>query len=152
MEASVRSAKARLTVGPVEGASDPRTQMAPSSRWGRNSEPIAPLKSRKPGSERKHGEPQYEMGTADLCSMAQAATCAVADWVSQRMTRVFPLGGSLTEDRKLSEGREATQHGEEQRDPSRAKATVQAMGLNRRPSTDCKVKMGRYATMMMVMA
>ncbi len=29
------------------GASVPRTQMAPSSRWGRNSEPMTPLKARK---------------------------------------------------------------------------------------------------------
>ena len=27
--------------------------------------------------------------------------------------------------------------------PNRAKATVQAMGLNKRPSTRCNVKMGR---------
>ena len=37
----------RLSVGPVEGASVPRTQMEPSSRCGRNSEPMAPLKVRK---------------------------------------------------------------------------------------------------------
>ena len=29
-------------VGPTEGASVPRAQMAPSSRCGRNSEPITP--------------------------------------------------------------------------------------------------------------
>ncbi len=32
--------------------------------------------------------------------------------------------------------------------PSNAKATVQAMGLKRRPSTRCRVKMGRYAVTM----
>src|ERR1019366_5603720 len=32
--------------GPVLGASVPRTQMAPSSRWGRNSEPMSPPKPR----------------------------------------------------------------------------------------------------------
>ena len=32
--------------GPVLGASVPRTQSAPSSRCGRNSEPMAPLKAR----------------------------------------------------------------------------------------------------------
>ncbi len=37
----------RLSVGPVEGARVPRTQMEPSSRWGRNSEPMAPEKPRK---------------------------------------------------------------------------------------------------------
>src|ERR1700734_2098564 len=31
--------------------------------------------------------------------------------------------------------------------PSRANATVQAMGRKRRPSTACRVKMGRYAVM-----
>ena len=36
--------------------------------------------------------------------------------------------------------------------PSRAKATVHAMGLNRRPSTRCRVKIGRYETMMMMRA
>ena len=36
--------------------------------------------------------------------------------------------------------------------PSRAKATVQAMGWNRRPSTRCKVNIGVYAVMMMMMA
>ena len=36
--------------------------------------------------------------------------------------------------------------------PNRAKATVQAMGLNKRPSTRCSVKMGRYAVMMMATA
>ncbi len=35
------------SVGPVLGASVPRTQMAPSSRCGRNSEPITPLIIRK---------------------------------------------------------------------------------------------------------
>jgi hypothetical protein len=33
--------------------------------------------------------------------------------------------------------------------PSRAKVTVQAMGLKSRPSTACSVKMGRYEVMMM---
>ena len=36
--------------------------------------------------------------------------------------------------------------------PSRANATVQAMGLNNRPSTRCNVKMGRYAVIMMATA
>ena len=36
--------------------------------------------------------------------------------------------------------------------PSSAKATVQAMGLQRRPSTRWRVKMGRYAVIMMPMA
>ena len=36
--------------------------------------------------------------------------------------------------------------------PSSAKATVQAMGLNSRPSMRCSVKMGMYAVMMMAMA
>ena len=36
--------------------------------------------------------------------------------------------------------------------PSSANATVQAMGLNNRPSTRCSVKMGRYAVIMMAMA
>ena len=36
--------------------------------------------------------------------------------------------------------------------PNNAKATVQAMGLNSRPSTRCSVKMGTYAVMMMLMA
>ena len=34
------------SVGPVLGASVPRTQIAPSSRCGRNSEPITPLTAR----------------------------------------------------------------------------------------------------------
>jgi hypothetical protein len=38
------------------------------------------------------------------------------------------------------------------REQSGANATVQATGLNRRPSTDCNVKMGSYGVMMMVMA
>ena len=33
-------------IGPVLGAKVPRTQMAPSSRWGRNSEPITPPSAR----------------------------------------------------------------------------------------------------------
>jgi hypothetical protein len=36
--------------------------------------------------------------------------------------------------------------------PSSAKATVQAIGLNSRPSTLCSVKIGRYAVMMIPMA
>ena len=36
--------------------------------------------------------------------------------------------------------------------PSKANATVQAIGLNNRPSTACKVKIGRYAVTMMPMA
>ena len=36
--------------------------------------------------------------------------------------------------------------------PRSAKATVHAMGRKRRPSTACKVKMGRYAVMMMAIA
>src|ERR1035438_4144953 len=36
--------------------------------------------------------------------------------------------------------------------PSRAKATVHAMGLNNRPSTRCRVKMGRYETIIMTRA
>jgi len=32
--------------------------------------------------------------------------------------------------------------------PIRAKVTVQAIGLKRRPSTACRVNMGRYAVMM----
>ena len=35
--------------------------------------------------------------------------------------------------------------------PSSANATVQAIGLNSRPSTACSVKIGMYATMMMAM-
>ena len=51
----------RLSVGPVLGARVPRTQMAPSSRWGRNSEPMTPLKARKTASRsderRADGDP-----------------------------------------------------------------------------------------------
>ena len=36
--------------------------------------------------------------------------------------------------------------------PRRANATVQAIGLKRRPSTRCNVKMGRYAVMMIAIA
>ena len=36
--------------------------------------------------------------------------------------------------------------------PSKANATVHAMGLNNRPSTACKVKMGKYAVTMIPMA
>ena len=36
--------------------------------------------------------------------------------------------------------------------PSRAKAMVHAMGRKRRPSTRCKVKIGRKAVMVMTMA
>jgi len=41
---------------------------------------------------------------------------------------------------------------ENSRAPAKAKATVHAMGLNKRPSTRCSVKIGRYAVMMMPMA
>ncbi len=41
-------------VGPVLGASVPLTQMAPSSRWGRNSEPMTPLSPRKPARSSAH--------------------------------------------------------------------------------------------------
>jgi len=37
------------------------------------------------------------------------------------------------------------------RAPSRANATVQAIGLNKRPSTACNVKIGKYAVMMIAM-
>ena len=37
------------------------------------------------------------------------------------------------------------------RAPNSANATVQAIGLNKRPSTACRVKIGRYAVMMMAM-
>ena len=36
--------------------------------------------------------------------------------------------------------------------PSSANATVQAIGRKSRPSTRCRVKIGRYAVMMIVMA
>ncbi len=36
-----------LDEGPVLGAKVPRTQMAPSSRCGKNSDPTTPLKNRK---------------------------------------------------------------------------------------------------------
>ena len=36
--------------------------------------------------------------------------------------------------------------------PSSAKATVHAIGRNKRPSTACSVKIGRYAVMMMPIA
>ena len=36
--------KSMLAVGPSLGGNVPRTQMEPSSRWGRNSEPIGPPK------------------------------------------------------------------------------------------------------------
>ena len=38
-----------LSVGPVLGARVPRTQMAPSSRWGRNSEPMTPAEAEEAG-------------------------------------------------------------------------------------------------------
>ena len=38
--------KSMLAVGPSLGGSVPRTQMEPSSRWGRNSEPMGPPKER----------------------------------------------------------------------------------------------------------
>ena len=38
--------KSMLAVGPSLGGSVPRTQMEPSSRWGRNSEPMGPPKVR----------------------------------------------------------------------------------------------------------
>jgi len=60
--------------------------------------------------------------------------------VSQRITgfshSVAPLGK-----RKLASTGASTM--EKIREPSRAKATVQAIGLKRRPSTDCRVKIGR---------
>ena len=34
------------SLGPVLGARVPRTQIAPSSRWGRNSDPMTPLMAR----------------------------------------------------------------------------------------------------------
>ena len=41
---------------------------------------------------------------------------------------------------------------EKSKAPSKANATVQAIGLNSFPSTRCSVKIGRYAVMMMPMA
>ena len=38
--------KSMLAVGPSLGGRVPRTQMEPSSRWGRNSEPMGPPKER----------------------------------------------------------------------------------------------------------
>ena len=51
-----------LAVGPVLGASVPRTQIAPSSRWGRNSEPMIPLIAMK-----QHcGEPEQSHAQREL--------------------------------------------------------------------------------------
>src|SRR6266851_8732922 len=41
---------------------------------------------------------------------------------------------------------------ENRRAPRRANATVQAIGWNKRPSTRCRVKMGKYAVMMIAIA
>jgi hypothetical protein len=46
MARRARLVKSMLAVGPSLGAREPRTQMAPSSRWGRNSEPMTPPKLR----------------------------------------------------------------------------------------------------------
>ena len=58
------------SVGPVLGASVPRTQIAPSSRCGRNSEPMTPLVSetgrRRQRSQRRDadGDPAAADGPA----------------------------------------------------------------------------------------
>ena len=63
--------------------------------------------------------------------------------------RVLPLLSAL---RKSKLARAGAISIEKINAPSRAKATVHAIGLNSRPSTRCRVKMGRYAVMMMAMA
>ena len=91
---------------------------------------------------RKIAQGKQQCGDAngnDLMVDSPGGCRAIAP-VSHLMTgfshSVAPLGK-----RKLASTGASTM--EKMRAPSRAKATVQAMGLKRRPSTDCKVKMGR---------
>jgi len=62
---------------------------------------------------------------------------------------VVPLFRATTE-RKLD--RTGASNMEKISAPSKANATVHAIGLKRRPSTACSVKIGRYAVMMMPIA
>ena len=121
--------------GPVLGARVPRTQMAPSSRCGRNSEPITPLNIKKAASAR----PATAMPTVNP-AMFDRPTNSLAIVIDQEgHDRVVPFLYAFAEGDAGDTGAMSI---EKIRAPSRAKATVQAMGLNKRPSTRCKVKMG----------
>ena len=64
--------------------------------------------------------------------------------------RVVPFFRSLRiEEARPAPGRSASSRSAR---PDSANATVQAMGLNNRPSTRCSVKIGRYAVTMMAIA
>ena len=118
------------SVGPVLGASVPRTQMAPSSRCGRNSEPIMPLAASYTVAAR--AAPRPTPTVTQRSSIAHRTERAVA-LRQQVISRIVPFACVPAE-------RTAGQHRapaacEKISAPSSAKATVQAMGLNSRPST-----------------
>src|SRR5262249_15642137 len=121
-----------------------RAQIAPSSRCGRNSEPMIPLKLRYAEAARAAA------ATAKVIQRKRMAHSSVL-----RYAFVSHVITGLRHSRAFAPKRKLERAGamsiENMSDPSSAKDTVQAIGLNRRPSTRCKVKIGIYAVMMMLM-
>ncbi len=125
------------SVGPVLGASVPRTHSAPSSRCGRNSEPITPLNSQ----ERRKAKRADRTANRDAAVFDGPLHASAISAIQKFHHRVVPLARALRESRKLAST--GAINIEKSSAPSSANATVQAMGLNSRPSTRCSVKIGR---------
>ena len=95
-------------VGPVLGASVPRTQMAPSSRWGRNSEPITPLKPEKTRqNQRAHSDTDGDVTMFD--GPGRGMAIAIRDPAHHR---VVPFARAFAEKETRQHRRD--QHGKDQ--------------------------------------
>ena len=126
------------SVGPVLGASVARAQMAPSSRCGRNSEPIAPLRReiRRDRQCAPAPRPPSPSGSGSR-SPAPGGTAAVIHVISgfRHSRHVLRRTGSSIAPARSPSRRAAS--------PTARTITVHAIGLNSRPSTRCSVKIGR---------
>ena len=102
--------------------------MAPSSRWGRNSEPITPLIIRKTASALSSGS-DTDGEDAIVDGPADGAAIFIAQ---KNHDGIGPLFYTMAEDQDSEDG--GNQNREDQR-AEQGEQAVQAMGLKRRPST-----------------
>ena len=123
----------------------PRTQSAPSSRWGRNSEPITPPTVRYTAK----AKPSTAIPTVTKRWSIAYFTALRYLVFKNSITGLRHSRAPLGRRRLASTGAISMENSNA---PSKANATVQAIGLNRRPSTRCSVNIGRYAVMMMAIA
>ncbi len=114
------------SVGPVLVARVPRAQIAPSSRCGRNSDPIVRASIIEPARVRTE-TPAVIQRQRMASPKALPYTCVRNDMSGLRHSFV-PLGNT----RLASTGPRNIEYSSA---PASAKATVQAIGRNKRPST-----------------